>query len=308
MIKVLILLKSLKTNRLFFALLAVSFIAGLFFIKKEPFIPRFESPLPSPSARVSTLGKFASEEVAHSYNIAQSFLFEKSLSPTLFGFKKALMQSTDQFDQAAASYGLIYTYFLAKKWAQLKNLYSSGILSHISQEAPYYKDALYMFFIAFNEEKVPLLLNEFKNFLKQDPLTKERLDHYDAILSLKLDNTPYERTYQTFQSYQKSATLAGFLNLLLPGSGYAYLYQWKSALTAFLLLSFLIFAIYSACKNKHYALSFLLFSIFTGFYWGSLVGVAQSSMHYNQTIYHALFDPLMKQNLLYPELWIKHAP
>jgi hypothetical protein len=308
LIKVLILLKSLKTNKLFSTLLLVAFVAGLCFIKDQPLCPKFETPLPKVSFSVQDIAAFETPNAKLEYQIAKSFLSEKALSPTLFGFKKALALSQTPIEASASSYALIYSYFLAKKWNQLKQLYSSNILSSLDPKAPYYNDALYMFYIALDEEKAPFILKDLKSHLCQDPMINLKLETYERIKELRLGEKEYRNQTSYFNSYKKSSPLACVMNLILPGSGYAYMYQWQSALTAFILLSFLIWALYSAAKHKNYAICFLIFSIFSGFYWGSVVGVSHSVKTYNETLYVALFDPVLKQENLYIEQWIQHAP
>lgn len=306
--KVLILLKNLKTNRLFFALILFSFLSGLFFVKEDPLEPRLESPLPCPKKSAALELAFTTESAKLEYQIANSFLLERSLSPTLTGFKKALILSQDKKDASMCEYGLIYSYFLAKKWTQLKAMYTSDALLILDQSAPYFKDALIMFFIALREEKTPFLLQDLERCLKQDVTLRDKLEKYESLLSLNQSKLVDQKELNVFLAHKKSSKVACFFNLLIPGSGYGYLGQWQSALTAFILLGLLMWALYTSTRQKQLALSFLLLSIFSGFYWGSIVGVAQSTKFYNQTLYSAVFDPLMKKEALYPEMWIQYAP
>jgi hypothetical protein len=294
-------------NKWFLGFLSVAILGALFFIKNEPFRPKLEAPYPSPSVFLSQELQFEKKPFHIEYSLACQSLHDLSLQSTLYGFKKAYLVSETHEEKSKAFYGLIFTYFLAKKWDELKKLYVSDHLESLDGSAAYFQDALIMFYIAFKELQVPFVTQEIGSILDKDSKIK---DTFSIIDQLKIGSIQDQRlldAHKMFLDYKKSSLKASLLNLL-PGAGYLYLHQKQTALTAFLLMGLLGLALFQLTRQKHFASAFLVFSIFTGFYWGSIVGANQNTDFYNQTLFSSLFDPLLKQHKLYPELLITHAP
>jgi hypothetical protein len=286
--------------------MTVSFFGSFFFLKNPLFRPSFETPLPQPRFFLDQNSDL-SLDYNLEYKLAKSCLYDKALESTIYGFKKSQCLAKTQEEASKAHYGLIYTYFLSKKWDELKHDYLRGGLDSLDQKAPYYKDALLMCYIALCELKVPFLTQDVKNKLCEDRALAQIILDYE---SLEKGNYPkrYQDIYAKFLSLKKSPLKAGLLNAFLPGSGYLYLNQKQSAITAFLLLGLLCFCLFVLSKQKQIAFSLLIYSIFTGFYWGSIVGVTESCQFYNKTIHGYLFDPIMNQDKLFLELHIDYAP
>jgi hypothetical protein len=300
--KGLIWLKTQLVSRTFFYLLVIAIVGGSFFLKNPPLKPVFDAPLPHPQNQ-PTLSNL-STDFQLEYTLAKNCLHERCLPTTLYSFKKAELLAKEPHELSLAQYGLIFTHFLNKNTLELKQLYLKGVLENLSQQVPYATDAAIMFYSAFKEAQIPFLTFELKTYLDQDPLIKSKLDLFEAITADKAQTHP---AYNTYQDHKKSPLVAGALSLL-PGGGYLYLHQYQSALTAFLLLSCLGWALYTLCQQKQIAGALIVFSIFTGFYWGSIVGSTQSAAFFNQTLYRACFEPILRSEKLYPELNIHYAP
>lgn len=282
-------------------------ICGAFFLKKEPQKINFEPPLPSPSLSISTHSAF-SKNFDLEYAAAKAFLNDHLFYPTISSFKKAHLLSTNTEEKSSAAYSLIFTYFIAKKWDLLKNLYTQGIIEHLDKEAVYFKDAIIMFYVALKDQNMPFIVQNLKSYLYQDHNLKIKLELYDAITQANFAPSEFNQMYQLYKTHEKSQLFAGIMNLLIPGAGYLYLGQLQTALTCFLALSVLIWGLYHALKTKHFAQAVLIFSIFSGFYFGSVMGAKLATITYNQALYTSIFDPILKDNQLYPEQNISYAP
>lgn len=282
-------------------------VIGSFFLKKEGVKPAFEAPCPTPCLSISNACIF-SQNFDLEYSTAKSFLNDDLFYPTITSFKKAALLSTTKEEKSKATYSLIFTYFIAKKWDMLKTLYTHGACEDLDKNAPYFKDALLMFYIGLKHEAMPFIVQNLKTHLYQDPELKVKLELYDAISQVNFSHSTFNDSYKIYQTHEKSQTLAGFLNLIMPGCGFLYLGQIQTWLTCFLTLSVLLWGFYHALKTKHFAQSILIFSIFSGFYLGSIVGAKLEAITFNQTLYTSIFDPVLKDNKLYPEQNIHYAP
>ena len=305
--KLLTLLKSQPTNRWFALTLAVAMFSGLCFISKEPLKVSFDSPLPKPKYGL------AFKELPNSfydleYKAAKSFLNQKLFYPSLMSFQKARLSAQTVDERSMAAYGLIFTNYLAKKFETLQSLYASGLFEELDKNAPYFEDAILMFYVAFEKSQAPFIFQNLKSYLYQNPALKTRLELYHAICQANFANNAFNEHFNVFKAHEKSQILSAMMNLAVPGSGYLYLGQVHTALTCFLLLGFLLWGMHHAFKTRHFAQGVLIFSIFSGFYLGSIVGVQQAAEHYNKTLYTAIFDPLLQENQLYPDQNINYAP
>lgn len=307
MIQPLTLLKNLKTSNWFLFGLIIAFVIGACFLKNEPQKIILDSPLPTPRFSVSTHSLFTPTYDLE-YASGKSFLNDKLFYPTITCFKKAELLATTAQEKSQAHYGLIFTYFIAKKWDQLKKLYTSGIVEQLDKSAPYFQDAILMFYIALKEENMPFVSQNLKNWLYCNQELKTKLELYDAISQANFSVASFNEHFKIYKANEKSQTLSGMLNLVLPGSGYLYIGQKQTALTCFCLISLLLFSFYYAVKNRHFAQSILIFSLFSGFYFGSIVGAKLGAITWNQSLYNAIFDPVLKDNQLYPEQNIIYAP
>jgi hypothetical protein len=249
-------------NKGLLAFILFALIGGAFFIKNPPLTPNFESPLPTPYLSVSTIPIFSLESIELEYSVAKSFLYEKSLNPALSSFKRAYFLSKTLEEKSAATYGLIFTYFLAKKWDHLQSLYTSGVLDQLDEKAPYFKDALWMFYIALKDKQLPFVTQNLKTCLAQDPAIAKKLSEFESISTASFSSSAFSPLYTTYLHTQKSSIKAGLFNLTLPGSGYLYLGQKQTALTCFVVLSLLLGALYSCLMHKQKAAACLVFSIF----------------------------------------------
>lgn len=217
------------------------------------------------------------------------------------------MSATSSEEKIAATYGLIWTYFHAKKWDELKRLYFSDAFVSFDTNSVLYPSALVMFYRAFSELQSPFVIQE----IKQNPAIshlQEKIELFEKTEKNIFDHKMFKDSLKTYEKYKKSPFISGLLNASLFGSGYLYLGQMQSALTAFLLLSLLALSLRACVKQKNWGLCFLIFSVFTGFYWGSIVGAEEAASYYNQTLHTFVFDPVFQKEGLYPELMITHAP
>lgn len=267
----------------------------------------FEPPLPTPKYSLSAESLFSSN-FALEYTAAKCFLNDNLFYPSITSFKKAELISATSEEKSKATYSLIFTYFLAKKWDHLKMMYTQGVFEQLDKKAPYFKDSILMFYIALKDANMPFIVQNLKNYLYQDASLKTKLELYDAITQSNFSNGGFNDFFMFYKKHEKSQTVAGLFNLIIPGAGYLYIGQIQTFITCFMVLSLLLWGFYHALKTRHFAQGFLIFSIFSGFYFGSILGAKLGTITYNQSLYRSIFDPVLKDNNLYPEQNIFYAP
>lgn len=291
----------------FFSFLIISVLCGLFFIKSPQLTINLDPPLPSGKKAIFHGQKDTPSGLE--FVCAKTFFSQKMLDPTLASFKKAELLAINQEETSLASYGYLYTLFIAKKYSVIEALYKDGYLNKIDNKSPYFYDAALIFYRSLLEKKTPFLLSQIRAIVSQNPQVAKKIALFEKITQGDITTEPsLEKEATLFNTYQKSPTIAFFLNLLIPGSGYAYLKQYQSSLTCVLLFTLLIFSVFNLFKTKQTALAIICATVFVGFYWGSLIGVQEAANFYNETLYSMIFEPLLKEQIAFPEMMIEYVP
>lgn len=108
----------------------------------------------------------------------------------------------------------------------------------------------------------------------------------EALTELSSSNSLSEETRQTLLDYtrvsRKSPYAAGTLNLLLPGSGYAYLGMWQTAALSFLLTGLCVFAAREQFLDHKPLTGTAVAMVGSVFYIGGAIGAAQSAYDLNR--------------------------
>jgi hypothetical protein len=112
---------------------------------------------------------------------------------------------------------------------------------------------------------------------------------------------------ENYFSEKKSVKKAQFLNALLPGAGYLYLGQKKSALTAFCLNTLFITAAYQFFKHHHFAAGLITTSFESGWYFGGIYGAGEEAKYYNERLYEQNASRVLNAHNLFPALMLDHA-
>ena len=106
---------------------------------------------------------------------------------------------------------------------------------------------------------------------------------------------------------KKSPEKAQILNAVLPGAGYLYLGQQKTALTALLVNAIFILATYELFHHGYVAPALFTLSLESGWYLGGINGAGLGAKEYNEALYNTLGKETMLKERLFPILEIRHA-
>lgn len=103
----------------------------------------------------------------------------------------------------------------------------------------------------------------------------------------------------------KSVSKARTLNALLPGAGYYYVGQKKSAITSFLINALFIAAAYQLFDRGYIPAGIIVTSLEMGWYFGGINGAGIEANQYNQCLYSRLGRETMVRERLFPILMIQ---
>ena len=208
---------------------------------------------------------------------------------------------------------------MGQKYDQAIAIFQNSALKTVSTEFTSLHDllvVLYDCYIKTNQsaqaDHILQVFNQYFPDQSMDLYLSKSLMMADFTSLNLIEETPPPRPYlsnflQEYQMHKKSVGKAQLLNAVLPGSGYLYLGQKQSAMTAFLLNGLFIAAAACCFCNDNIAAGVIFTSFEAGWYFGGVYGVGLEAKCYNERLYETLGCPLMREQRLFPVLMLKYA-
>ena len=109
-----------------------------------------------------------------------------------------------------------------------------------------------------------------------------------------------------YHSRRRDPTTARVLNGILPGGGYAYVYQYKTAFTALALNGLFIAATWQLFVAHQQAAAIIAGTFEGGWYLGGIAGAGLAADQYNQHLREELSKPYLERNALFPILQMRY--
>ena len=195
--------------------------------------------------------------------------------------------------------------------------FEKGTLSQVLQEFPAFKDLLVILFFSYDKVNNPYRRDAILQLIFQhDPQLAEDLQMSLAISEGNLceianlehrQSQGYRDIICQYQSQTLSVQKAQIYNALLPGAGYLYTGQKRTAITAFLLNAAFITASYELFHNGYPAAGVIMTSLEFGWYFGGINGAGLSAKYYNDQVYNCYAREVMQDQHLFPILMLQRA-
>lgn len=279
---------------------------------QDNYLKQLPSPFPplSPTERHEDWGK--------EYTIGLGFAHELDLYQAMTAFKRAeiLLPKSEHARLEELRYDVVLCYYLGQKYRDVVYEFEHGNLRYVTADFPAFHDLLIILYDCYlhlgEENKAEGLLDTIHHYY---PETAERLAISTALsqvnFSFLSDVEPKDAELSEFlssyQACQKSPATARTLNAFLPGSGYLYLGQYQSALTAALLNGLFIAAATHFYNHGHIAAGTIFLSFECGWYFGGIIGAGLEAKSYNERLYERLGTPMMNQKQLFPILNLRYG-
>lgn len=266
----------------------------------------------TPEERASDWGK---ETV-----IARAFADELDLYRAVSTFKRAQILITDNRERKLEiEYDIVLCFFLGKRYNEAIESFEKSDLAHVDKTFPAYHDLLLVLYESYRElddlEKQARILELID---KTFPDAGEELKVSIAIregdlLALNSFADGFHRPsylgnlVDGYCMQKKSVATAQFLNALMPGAGYLYIGQRKSALTAFLLNGLFIAAATQFFLHDHLAAGIITTGFEAGWYFGGIYGAGEEAKYYNERLYERSASVVLNEYKLFPVLMLQHS-
>ncbi len=247
--------------------------------------------------------------------IAQTFAKELDLYRAITTYKRALILLPEDEDlrRYQIEFSIVEGYYLGNKFQDAINFFESSTLLDIPEDFPALEELLIMLYDSYQKLCHQKALEFWELLQERYPDTARRLQIGESIINADLTraqclsaNSPEscgvdlltERYCNCALSVKKAQTL----NAILPGAGYAYVGQKRSAVTSFVINSLFIAASYSFFKNGYIAAGLITTSLEAGWYFGGINGAGLAAKEYNERLYEQVAKDSLIECRLFPVL------
>lgn len=285
---------------------------NIIYSASDTFIKELKNPFPSLSHDE------IKEDWAREYTIALGFGKKMDLYQAICTFKRAeiLIPPEKENRKFEVQYFIVLCYYLGNKYPYVVEAFEASSLPNIDKSFLAFHDLLIVLYDTYTHLNETEKAESTKKVLEDSfPESAEELNISTALLDADIDKlkilaknydylTPFIDSYE---SKKKSIKKAELLNGLLPGAGYLYLGQKKSALTAFLLNGVFIWATYEFFHKGYVPAGIIFASFEAGWYFGGIYGAGEEAKFYNERIYDSEVKPLMNTKKIYPFFMLRYA-
>lgn len=273
-------------------------------------------------ARTSAFSPLTKKEQRYDWakelHIGITFANELDLYRAITAFKRALAliprEEAERIWQI--QYSILLCYYYAGKYNEVVDSFNQSLLIDVPETFPPFRDLLIILadsFYQIEQEERAARIWELLN--KADPDAASDLILYRSISEADLeaiykqafgcdDKQAVRNFMNEFAFESKSVTKAQTLNAVLPGTGYLYVGQPKSALTSFLINVLFTAAAYKFFEKGYVAAGLITTSLELGWYFGGINGAGLAAKEYNERLYETKAKDTLIQEQLFPILML----
>jgi len=273
-----------------------------------------------PSAFSALSEEEKSQEWGKEYLIAHSFVKEFDLYRAITAFKRSeiLLYSEKDFSRKLeVQYDIILCYYFGKRYESVVEAFERSSLPNVDKSFPTFHDLLVILYESYKALKEEEKVKRIEDLLEKSyPETAKNLILSTALSDGKLtevkkasiEKKPYlEKTISLYETKKKSVPRAQLLNAVIPGSGYLYIGQKKSAITSFLINGLFAYASYQFFNRGYVAAGIITTSFEAGWYFGGIYGAGEETKYYNERIYETKVGKAMNQSSMFPIYFLQFS-
>ncbi len=253
--------------------------------------------------------------------IGLAFAQELDLYRAVSTFKRAeiLVPPEEPMRKMEIQYDILLCYYLGNRYDEAIESFEKSNLATADKTFPAYHDLLLVLYECYREMDCPEKEERMYELIGTYYLaTAEELKISKALrcgdlasiceVNQDLQHPSYLDPMITgYDQERKSVGKAQALNALIPGAGYLYIGQKKSAMTAFLLNGLFIAAAYQFFHRGHFAAGIITTGFEAGWYFGGIYGAGEEAKYYNERLYECNAAKVLNEHSLFPVLMLQHA-
>ncbi len=253
--------------------------------------------------------------------IGLAFAQDLDLYRAVSTYKRAeiLIPKEEKMRKLEIQYDVLLCYYLANRYDETIESFEKSDLATADKSFPAYHDLLLILYECYRETDCPEKEERMCEMIDSTyPSTSEELKVSRALRHGELDSicainedlqhpSYLDPMLTCYDQESKSVGRAQMLNAILPGAGYLYIGQKKSAATAFLLNGLFIAAAYQFFYRGHVAAGIITTGFEAGWYFGGIYGAGEEARYYNERLYECSAGRVLNERSLFPVLMLQHA-
>ena len=253
------------------------------------------------------------------YNLGAAFASQKDTQSAVTCFKRALILCPkNSVHIKEIEYAIVLTYYLEQQYFQAIQFFETHSLLYADAQFSAYHDLMiilhHSYEILQKTKKADIILKHISEFSEKDALGSQLTGavlRKDFVAVEKVSEQMGQSKWimkltRSLLSKQKSQTVARWMNVVVPGSGYFYLGQKKAALTAFALNALLIWGSVQLFLSHYYTLGALTAIFEIGWYAGGIVGAKEATLIYNETLFANYAEKIIFHDDIAPQNKLKY--
>ena len=274
--------------------------------------------LPSPFAPLTLLER--SQDWGKELFLGKSFAKEMDLYRALTCFKRALFLIPRTHERRLEiEYEIFFAYYIANKYQEAVEAFECSRLTEAPESFPAVRDLLIALYDAYIKVDLPeracriLSLIETidgeiaNNLILETALINANFPGIVDAAACSTSNETISEFLTTYFTGAKSVSKAQTLNAILPGAGYWYVGQKKSAVTSFLINTLFIAAAYQLFDRGYIPAGIIVTSLEAGWYFGGINGAGLEAKQYNENLYNRVGKDTLNNERLFPILMIQQG-
>jgi len=277
---------------------------------------RYLQQLPSPFAPLTPEER--ASDWGREYTIGVGFAKALDFYRAITAFRRAeiLLPEDETEHKLEVQYEILLCYYLGRRYQEVEVAFNQSGLAKVNDSFPAFHDLLLVLYDSYreldNEERACFIFDIIKSYY---PDTYKKLSLGEALTAVDLpaleniacENEQVKTILDCYERDKKSVGGAQALNAIIPGSGYLYVGQRQTAVTAFLVNGLFIAASVHFFMNGQIAAGLITTSFEAGWYFGGIYGVGQEAKFYNERLYEKCASPIMNREGLFPVFMLNYS-
>ncbi len=270
-------------------------VPSICLIPTERLVNSWPSPFPplSPSEQ--------KEPWAIELQMGKAFAQELDLFRAITCFKRAGFLNPPISRIQEIDFCLLFAYYLGGKYQEAVIIFETGSISSVDRTFPAFDTLVTTLRECYERigqcEKAEAIL----------PLMSEPEQQATEQGQQVLTFNPPEPLKNCYCDLRISPNKVRAMQAILPGAGYLYMGQTRSAITSFLLNGLFIWATVELFQHGHTAWGIFTLSLESGWYFGGINGAGLLAKEHNQQVYNVLGKEYMMKERLFPLLQINYG-
>lgn len=216
--------------------------------------------------------------------------------------------------QLQITYDIILSYYLGQKYNDAINTFETSQLTEVNPLFPAFNNLLLILYDCYQQvgqcDKVEDLFGVIQRASPEtaadltlyDELNEGDLDEVKQLIAVHRDQEKMQTYVDIYEASAYSPQKARILNAVLPGAGYYYVGQKKSAMTSFVINALFSYAAYQFFDRGYIAAGAITTSLELGWYLGGINGAGIEAQEYNNGLYNRMAVKLLSDQKFFPVL------